>query len=222
MEQLRATQTLSSNHWDAWYSAHTESIPEGPSQFAVFTEQELVSCQISDIIEFGCGNCRDAKYFASRNFRVVATDKSGVAIANIINEATTPENLIALQIDAATANINWNSLKKIKFASLQAKALYGRFFLHTLTNDEIKLFALNVKKLISGGDLLFLEYRAPQDRFLEKITPSHYRNFVNPDFVIKTLAEVGLKNIYQVSGRGFAKWKDDDAFVTRQIFKYVD
>ena len=51
-----------------------------PSQFAVFVAGEAV--QTNNIIEFGCGNGRDAFYFASLGKNVHATDASSSAVDN--------------------------------------------------------------------------------------------------------------------------------------------
>ena len=65
---------------------------------------------------------------------------------------------------------------------------------------------------------LFLEYRNEKDIDLAKVTPKHFRNFYKSSFVSSIAARNNLDCIYEVEGQGFAKWKEDDAFITRQIF----
>ena len=67
-------------------------------------------------------------------------------------------------------------------------------------------------------DYLFLEYRNIRDKHLEKVMQKHFRKFFESEFVSSVAEKNNLKCNYQVEGKGFAKWKFDDAFVTRQIF----
>ena len=68
------------------------------------------------------------------------------------------------------------------------------------------------------SDYLFLEYRNKQDEGLHKETPEHFRKFYDTKFVESIGALSGFECIYEIEGKGFAKWKNDDASISRQIF----
>ena len=62
-----------------------------------------------------------------------------------------------------------------------------------------------------------IEYRVNKDETLDKVMQPHFGKFYITDFVSVLVNENQLKCIYEVEGRGFAKWKSHDAFLTRQI-----
>ena len=64
----------------------------------------------------------------------------------------------------------------------------------------------------------FLQNIEMKRQNLHKETPEHFREFYKSRF-IKSLADKnGFDCIYEVEGKGFSKWKNDDASISRQIF----
>ena len=98
-------------------------------------------------------------------------------------------------------------------------AFYSRFFIHTLTEAEVLTFFENLAEVMKLGDLLFIEYRNEGDSKLVKETPDHFRAFYQAKFISELANQCKLECIYHVEGIGFAKWRHDDASVTRQSFK---
>lgn len=66
-------------YWDQYYKNHL--CPEEPSLFAQYVATLVEPGR--RMIELGCGNGRDAVYFASRGLDVVALDTSKTAIAEL-------------------------------------------------------------------------------------------------------------------------------------------
>ena len=64
------------HHWDEYYKQ--DDIPSFPSPFAEYVAEKL-SAQ-KTILEVGCGNGRDAKFFASQGHLVTGLDRSYEAI----------------------------------------------------------------------------------------------------------------------------------------------
>ena len=96
--------------------------------------------------------------------------------------------------------------------------LYARFFVHAITDEEELSFLDLAADLTKSGDLLAVEYRTVRDSSGAKVTGSHYRRFVTPaSFQARTLAR-GFDEVYAVEGFGFAKYKQDDAYVARAIY----
>ena len=64
-----------------------------------------------------------------------------------------------------------------------------------------------------------LEFRTEKDEKLTKSTPEHYRRFVSSSNVISYALKLGYVCDYQVEGFGYAKYKNDDAYVSRLLMK---
>ena len=208
-------QDKKNKYWDKYYGNIKDIADDDmpPSQFAAFCRNEVIQLNINQIIEIASGDGRDSLFFADQGLHILAIDKSANAVALLKNKASLRSNLSVARIDA----IN-ESLPKALYAN-QACAYYARFFIHTLDEKELHKFFDNIAKVMRSSDYLFLEYRNIRDENLEKVTPKHFRKFFQSEFVSSVAEKNNLKCNYEVEGRGFAKWKFDDAFVTRQIFK---
>lgn len=69
---------------------------------------------------------------------------------------------------------------KHQILSNEKKAIYARFFLHALTNNEIKLFISLCADLLKKNELLYIEYRTEKDKKRHKETHKHYRTLLVP------------------------------------------
>ena len=181
-----------------------------PSQFSIFTLSQKQKNKI--LIEFGCGNGRDASYMCKYYDKIYAFDISERAIKNNKNKFKKLKNLNFSVCDV-TKNFNSIKLKKLK------KNIYARFFLHTLNDTEIKMFVKLVSKILNKNEKIFLEYRTHLDKNKKKIFKNHYRNFLNPIKIINIFKKEKIKNIYSVNGHGLAIFNDEDPHVSRQIFE---
>jgi len=63
-----------------------------------------------------------------------------------------------------------------------------------------------------------VEYRTEKGRHRNKVTPTHYRNYLSAEEIEAKAKENGFSMIFLTEGTGFAKWLDDDAYAARQIF----
>ena len=64
------------HYWDEYYKK--DNAPLFPSPFAEYVADKLNTKK--DILEIGCGNGRDSKYFSSKGHHVTGLDRSGTAI----------------------------------------------------------------------------------------------------------------------------------------------
>ena len=181
-----------------------------PSQFSIFTLSQKQKNKV--LIEFGCGNGRDASYMCKYYDKIYAFDISERAIKNNKNKFKKLKNLNFSVCDV-TKNFNSINLKKLK------KNIYARFFLHTLNDTEIKMFVKLVSKILNKNEKIFLEYRTHLDKNKKKIFKNHYRNFLNPIKIINIFKKEKMKNIYSINGYGLAIFNDEDPHVSRQIFQ---
>lgn len=203
-----------SDYWNQFYSKQLEpELVQIPSQFAVFCVLEMISAKIGSVVEFGCGSGRDTGFFLESGFRVISTDGSqrAVELTRRVHSASNNFDCFVHQVSDAFPEV----VHDIK----GAKALYARFLLHVLEDYEVRRFLENCREAMRPEDLLFVEYRTEQDAGRTKMTPAHFRNFLAERDLTGWAAESGLKCNYVVKGIGMAKWKNDDAFVVRQIFQ---
>ena len=208
-----------SKYWDNYYGSLEKSDKKNipPSQFAAFCSLELIHSDINQIIEIAAGEGRDSVFFAKQGFNTIALDKSTNALNLLKMKESLVKTLKTVKIDAVNEGLPLPDFPK------KLCAYYARFFIHTLEENDLKIFFKNLSCSMKSKDLFFAEYRNDSDETLDKATPDHFRKFYEADFVRELAKKNGLICSYEVSGKGYAKWNIDDAFVTRQIFvKEID
>jgi len=97
---------------------------------------------------------------------------------------------------------------------------YSRFVMHSINDDQEHLFLTSVGQLMKPGEVIYFEFRSKEDASLEKTFGGHYRRFVDTDRFIDMQKNMhGFKVNYAFTGRGMAKYKLEDPFVSRLIFE---
>lgn len=209
------------DYWDRFYRGRGK--PSIPSQFAVFVCDYLQPGQ--NVIEFGCGDGRDSFFLAAEGYRILGLDASGQAISTCRERLAQQKELAAdflrlcvsadwtaEQIDGAARDL------KQRFDPRKPTAIYARFFLHAISEQEEIAFLKLVRALLSDG-LCAVEFRTHRDFYLKKETSPHYRRYIDPlDFHARAHAS-GLEPMYFIEGFGYAKYKGDDAHVARFVLK---
>lgn len=204
-----------SSYWNSYYSGGNKK-PSLPSQFAAFIAGEIRNEQIGTIIDIGCGNGRDAIFFARHGFPVLGLDASEEAITFCKTQAK------ELNASFLVSDINDQSLPtqlEQIIPSDNLPFLYSRFFLHAIDEDAEKSFIQLAAKICPKNARFALEFRTTRDRQQPKETDAHYRRYIEPlDFVANAIAS-GFSLEYFVEGFGFAKFGADDAYVARVILR---
>ena len=207
-------------YWDKYYSIDNTRNITYPSQFAAFVAGEIE--QNSFIIDIGCGNGRDSIFFASRAHKVYAIDSSSEAIKSCENSIVGFKNEIKFAISNIGHDKTYQDLK-IKFLEYKENlpiVLYSRFFLHAISEDLQNKLLIELYKLSKINPIIFfLEFRTQRDVNLKKETSDHYRRYIVPTDLINKALKIGFELTYQVEGFGFAKYRSDDAYVARIIFR---
>lgn len=213
---LAGDATGKADYWDHYYAdGATEVVRPVPSQFAAFVAGELRGR--FRVVEFGCGNGRDALFFASYGHQVTAVDGSASAIAR----ATATADALGEKVEFVTAPIDDPTLPGLVPAGTEPTIVYARFFLHAVTDEEEAAFLACAAALTAPGDLMAVEYRTVRDQSQTKETASHYRRFLSPAEFQVSAARHGFQVAYAVEGFGFAKYKHDDAYVARSLLERV-
>lgn len=218
---MTGLSTKKDDHWNSYYSSDTT--PKLPSQFAVFALNEMMD--VDCVLEFGCGNGRDTLFFARQNLKVLGCDRSKAGI-ELCSQSADAQNLNAIfqECDLNDKATMDNIIATAK-SKLDGKLMiYARFFVHAIDETaETTLLDVVSKIMKENGDSTFMvEFRTQRDKEQTKVTPDHYRRFVNPLQFAEKAKSFNLSNIYFVEGFGMAKYKSDDAHVARMIFSYTD
>ena len=140
-----------------------------------------------------------------------------------------PQKMLSIKLKKKISNakfiigdISDNSLEeklKVNISSSDTTLIYSRFFLHAISeNQELDFWKL-VNNISNKGDYIALEFRTEKDEKLTKSTPEHYRRFVSSSNLISSALKLGYVCDYQVEGFGYAKYKNDDAYVSRLLMK---
>lgn len=211
---INAAVGQASDHWNRFY--RSSSVPRVPSQFSAFVASEEPDS--TAVVDFGCGNGRDALFFARHGKRVVGMDASKSAISECQRSAD-EQGLSATFLNADVLVDECAKLALGEIGGIEGRVVvYARFFLHAITLEAEEMLLTHAAKILEDRDGIFaLEFRTSRDAHQTKVTPDHYRRFVDPvDFIVRA-SRHGLKSRYLVEGFGLAKYKDDDAHVARCI-----
>ena len=204
-----------SDYWDEYYAARATTRRPLPSQFATFVAGELD--RPHHVIELGCGSGRDSIFFSSFGHQVIGVDGSEAAVAASSQLA----DALGENATFVHSAIDDPTLADRLSAAEGPKALYARFFIHAITDEEEQVLLDLAANVTTTGDLLAVEYRTVRDQVGAKETETHYRRFVLPATFQARALERGFEVTYAVEGFGFAKYRHDDAYVARTLFRRV-
>ncbi len=206
-------------YWDTFYSkGFSVSIP---SQFCTLAASEIGIDR--PIVEFGCGNGRDSTYLASQGFDVHACDLSKEVIS--LNQPRVESlkqgngNLTFSCVDASNSEQVESIIKRARSGGRSDSiTVYHRFFLHAIDENQEDLFMGGLSSALKAEDEIYMEFRSKEDARLPKIFGNgHYRRYVDTDLLIEKLTNLGFSITYVYTGRGMAKYKAEDPFVSRII-----
>jgi SAM-dependent methyltransferase len=205
----RAADKGKASYWNGTYAATTGVLE--PSPFAVHAGQTLRG-KARSILEVGCGNGRDAAYFASLGFDVTATDTSEAAIDLCKRlHATSGIRFVA------------NAISALAPAAGSYDAVYSRFVLHAMTAAEEAEFLSFAYRVLRPQGLLLVECRSINDPLARKgevLSPTerihgHYRRFIVLDELTESLRALGYRLTDVIERKGLAVFRDEDPMVIR-------
>lgn len=194
-------------HWSSFYSE--ASAPEGPSSFATATCSRLPHDM--RILEVGCGNGRDAAFFATQGYDVTAIDPSASAIESCRSAQLRGRYMVG---DIAVVERGGGF-----------DVVYSRFVLHAMTRVEEVDFAATSHELLKPGGVVLIEARSINDPLARKgevisrteRIHGHYRRFIILDELVDLLVRHGFIIDQASEISGVAKLGDDDPVVVRIV-----
>lgn len=196
-------------YWNRYYKNKICSTE--PSPFARYVST-LVEAGHS-LVELGCGNGRDALYFAGIGLKVTALDLSEEAIAEL-NRRNIPNARFQCG-DFVNGDIHHP--ESYNYA-------YSRFTIHAINANQEQVLLQNVFRGLKPGGTFFIEVRSVQDplfgrgQLVERnayFYDHHYRRFIVMEELLKSLEKYGFRVDYAQERIGFAPYGQDDPPVIR-------
>lgn len=196
-------------HWSEYYSSG--AAPAKPSPFAEFVQSSLDSPV--KLLEVGCGNGRDASFFAGQGHVVSALDPSASAID-------------ACRVADRNGEINYlqGTLPEVvNVLPNDFDVVYSRFAIHAMTLPEEERLLASLSSVLAPGARVFIECRSINDPMAaqgevvsqtERIS-GHYRRFIVKDELEARLRSNGFKINAIVESSGLAVFGSEDPVVIR-------
>lgn len=200
-----------SGYWNQYYK--NRICPEEPSSFAQYV-MTLVEPN-RHLVELGCGNGRDAVYFAGHGLRVTALDMSQEAVSVLRNRNI--ENASFFCGDFVNSDIH--QPESYDYA-------YSRFTIHAISQNQEQILLKNLFCSLKPGGKLFIEVRSVNDPLFGKgrrvernafFYDNHYRRFIVLDELVQSLEHRGFLVEYAQERTGFAPYGNDDPPIIRIV-----
>ena len=204
-------------HWNKFYKTFALNSESNFSRFIIkWFKKNKYKTVDKTLIDIGCGNSRDAKYFKSKDIAVTGIDQSSIAIE--LNK----KNYV--YIDYFKKDI---CKKKFEFNRKKFDYLYARFFIHAISLRDESQFLNNCKKISKKDSIFLFEFRTTHDPLINKGTKlkgnerfyGHYRRFVDINQFIKKIEIYGFKILYISQGKNYANFKKEQPHICRMILK---
>ena len=206
--------------WENYYSDGTGDNPlsDSPSSFIQFCSPFMH--QGAKIVEFGCGNGRDARWFARQNMQYLGLDLSMAAVERCRRRfgAGQIKNCEFMTCDFAGPEL-------LMDRSGGFDLVYSRFTMHSVTDDQEAVAFANAFRSLKPGGLFMVEARSTRDprcgvgvrvshnAYIE----THYRRFLELDTAIARLEAAGFEVRSACEELRAAMFLSDKAAVVRII-----
>lgn len=198
-------------YWNQYYKNRVCS--EVPSPFARYVATLVEPGR--QMVELGCGNGRDAVFFARQGLHITALDTSQEAISQLQSRGIA--NAMFLCDDFVNSEIH-------RFGSYDYA--YSRFTIHAINQNQEQVLLNNLFRGLRSGGKLFIEVRGVNDPLFGKgkqvernayFFNDHYRRFIVLDELVHSLEQRGFLMEYAKERTGFAPYGNDDPPVIRIV-----
>lgn len=200
-----------SAYWNQYYKNRVCS--QEPSPFAQYVATLVEPGK--RMVELGCGNGRDAVFFAGRELQVTALDMSREAIAQLRSRNIANAEFLCGDF----VNSNVHQPDSYDYA-------YSRFTIHSINRNQEQVLLNNLFRGLRPNGKLFIEVRGVNDPLFGKgrqvernayFYDNHYRRFIVLDELVESLEQRGFRVEYAQERTGFAPYGNDDPPVIRIV-----
>ncbi|MSP17741.1 MAG: class I SAM-dependent methyltransferase [Myxococcales bacterium] len=208
---------MEESYWNGFYAREHQGL-DRPSTFAVWSAERLAPG--TSLFELGCGNGRDALFFAAQGHKVVACDTSETAVA-VLND-----RIRSCKFTHVPVFLRGDMGALAETFSGELDVAYSRFTLHAVDARTASRALRWSRERLRAGGRLFLEARSVkgslygQGAEVERdafIHDGHYRRFLRADELTVELEGLGFVIRDLVEASGLAVHGGDDPVVIRVI-----
>lgn len=198
-------------YWNQYYK--NQICTTEPSPFARYAATLMEPGR--SLLELGCGNGRDALYFAGLGLRVKAMDMSQEAI----------DQLKAQNVQGAEF-LCGDFVHSDAHAPESYDYAYSRFTIHSINRNQEQVLLKHVFRGLRPGGKFLIEVRGIHDPLYGKgqqveanayFYDNHYRRFIVLDELTASLIREGFRVEYAQERTGFAPYGNDDPPVIRIV-----
>lgn len=205
---------MDKNYWKNIYSQQSES--EQPSLFAQYIV-DTYGVENKKLIELGCGNGRDAIYFANANAIVDAIDQC--------------DNIIEL-LQHRYQRLNNLQFKCLDFTNLDNNSkydiVYSRFTLHSISKEQERRVLSWAYRNLNPNGKLCIEVRGQKNEIYKVGIPvdgepdafilnDHYRRFINFETFCEELKVLDFHLDFAREQKGYAPYNGTNETYIRII-----
>lgn len=203
------------SYWAKYYKSG--AAPHDPSVFAQYVMGKHVH-KGHLLMELGCGNGRDAHFFAQNGVNVMAVDQCAAEIDELVKTNGQYHNL----------RYQAGDFTELADSDNKFDLIYSRFTLHSVSAEgQQRTLDWCYRNLVTGG-LLCIETRGQRNELYGKGEPvagepdafiydNHYRRFVDYDTFKDEIAATGFAIIEGSEQTGFAPFENTDYHFIRII-----
>ena len=179
-------------YWNKFYTTYKNL---QCSQFCEFVLDYLAGRDHKYVLDAGCGNGRDS-YALGDSYLVTGVDTSK-------------------HVPTWTDRVQFYTDDFCTHRKADYDLIYSRFTFHAITNAQHSVF---LKSITEPGTTLCIECRSDKDKDCERYHgDTHYRNFVNLDYLRDKVRFYGFKIDYLNEAKGFAPYETEDPYCIRLV-----
>lgn len=205
--------------WRDFYRAPAAaSVPTEPSPFARWVQEQVDSRD--RILDLGCGNGRDAVWFAAQGHPVTASDYAG-SHRDAVRRLARKHG-----VRVATPLLNLEDLRAVLTAAGRLahrpgrRHVYARGLLDTLGANGRQNLWRYASMVQRRSGTTFLEFRTPTGRHEPKAFGRHRRTYPDPAAVVAEIERFGGTVLHQVIGRDLAPFGDENPEICRLVVRW--
>ena len=207
---------MDKKYWEEFYQTQNKELK--PSLFARYVWGNIIENH-KTLIELGCGNGRDAVYFANEGITVHAIDQCENEIKFLANRYKYMPNISFETGDFSEAN-----------EGQKYDVIYSRFTLHSISKKQEEKTLKWAYTALNEDGVFCIEVRGLKNeiyQFGEKVEEednafiydNHFRRFIDFETFCNDLQILGFFLEYAAEERGFAPFEGQDETYIRIIAK---
>lgn len=198
-------------YWNQYY--HNRICSTAPSPFAQYVATLVEPGKT--LVDLGCGNGRDALFFAKQGIQVVGIDLSHSAIDQLNQQPVRNARFLCSDFIASDT-----------YQSESYDYAYSRFTIHAINQKQEAMLLQAMFRALKQGGKFFIEVRSVNDPLYGKgkavernafFYDNHYRRFIVRDELVGSLEKRGFRVEYAREQTGFAPYGNDDPPVIRIV-----